>query len=306
MIHASCRLLSYSTHPPATPPTRSVGELRRAGVTEAPAALFSLGQVVKVRVVSCDAAKRRIVVCEASSAQHTDSSSSSSKKLDATALAAVAASAASAIGANATSATLVGVEGAGADAVLSVRLVDGTAAQLPAAHLTDHAALVVPVLEAMRARVGRTLFDEAAASSASSSSASAPRAVVWAHLRGVPQLTCKPLLVAALVAAAGNDDDEDDDDMDGGSASAGGAMPRMPRSAARVRVGQLLIGSVRRIEAFGLFVAFAGAPAPLVALAPKSQLADQARAWSEAGPIMATRQWRIFFQSSFILTRIEQ
>ncbi len=123
---------------------------------------------------------------------------------------------------------------------------------------------------------------------------------MWAHLRGVPQLTCKPLLVAALVAAAGHDDDEDDD-MDGGSASAGGAMPRMPRSAARVRVGQLLIGSVRRIEAFGLFVAFAGAPAPLVALAPKSQLADQAR----DGPMMATRQWRIFFQSSFILTRIE-
>ena len=167
-FQGACGKPVFLTHLPLCPAicsARSVGELRRAGVTEAPTALFSLGQVVKVRVVSSDAAKRRIVVCEASSAhaESSSSSSSSSKKLDAAALAAVAASAASAVGADATAATLVGVEGSGADAVLSVRLADGTRAQLPAAHLTDHAALVAAALEAMRARVGRTLFDESGA-----------------------------------------------------------------------------------------------------------------------------------------------
>jgi ribosomal protein S1 len=43
-----------------------LAELQRAGVTEAPTALFSMHQVLKVRVVSCDVERRRIVVCEAS------------------------------------------------------------------------------------------------------------------------------------------------------------------------------------------------------------------------------------------------
>ena len=37
---------------------------------EAPTSLFSLGQVIKVRVVSADAARRRIVVCEHSAPAH--------------------------------------------------------------------------------------------------------------------------------------------------------------------------------------------------------------------------------------------
>ena len=79
-------------------------------------------------------------------------------------------------------------------------------------------------------------------------------------LRGVLQLTRKPLLIAAMQAQQESD------------ASAESAWPLVPASNDDLTVGQLLLGHVRRAESYGVFVGFAE---QCVALASKANLSDQ-------------------------------
>ena len=87
---------------------------------EAPTTLFSLGQVIKVRVVTCDPQRRRMVVCEANAPVHERKAKvvAHDKASDA----ADNSSLAHPIGATVRGAKLAGIEGEGIGAVLLVDL----------------------------------------------------------------------------------------------------------------------------------------------------------------------------------------
>jgi rRNA biogenesis protein RRP5 len=115
---------------------------------------------------------------------------------------------------------------------------DGERAHLPVAHLSDHSATAASLLPVYRTRVGSTI----------------ETAVVVSVVRGVPQLTVKPLLVAAM------------------SSKDASEWPAVPSSVDEMRAGQLLLGTIKRAESYGVFVAFAD---QCIALAAKAQLSDQ-------------------------------
>ena len=98
----------------------SVSELQRAGVQEAPTTLFSHGQVIKVRVVTCDPQRRRMVVCEANAPAHERKAKLAAP--DGASSAAGNILQAHRIGSAVRGAKLVGIDGEGIDAVLQVDL----------------------------------------------------------------------------------------------------------------------------------------------------------------------------------------
>lgn len=87
--------------------------------------------------------------------------------------------------------------------------------------------------------------------------------VLEADRKGVPTVTLKPLLLSAAGAASGTKSS---------GAERNGVEAFIPKSAGDVSVGDLVVGFVSKVEAFGVFVKFLGR---FAALCPRSMAADR-------------------------------